>query len=631
MPKSPPQTVPCRSQYWKLLGLLHRLAALLPFLFLACGESGEAPSPTPPSEVKSPQVPAKADARGSEEIFLDQATEAGVDFVHWNGMTNEFYYSEHMGGGAALFDYDGDGDLDLYLTQGHLMGPGKKPEDARFPAPEGAAIDRLYRNDLEVLPSGERRLHFTDVTEQSGLVVDRYSIGVAVGDVDNDGWPDLYVTHWNSANQLFRNQGIGADGHVTFEEIGVAAGVDEKRWSIAAVFFDYDLDGWLDLYIGNYLDYSFAAHKECVNDIGRRDYCGPVSFKPLPDVLFRNRGAQSKGRILFEDVSSKAGIVQDPAPVLGAISGDFDGDGWLDLYLANDEFPNNLLLNEGGTKFRDEALLAGAAMSSEGKAEAGMGVDAGDFDNDGDEDLFIAHLNQETNTLYRNQGGLFGDDTIETGLGSPSFDFTGFGAGFLDYDNDGWLDVLVVNGAVQGIRSQMLAGDPYPMHQTNQLFRNLGDGSYEEVSANAGAAFELSEVSRGAAFGDLDNDGDTDVVVHNNAGPVRLLVNQVGARQQWVGVRVLGESGRDMVGSWVELLTPGPPQGRRVRTEGSYASANDPRVLFGLGGATGLASGEGTAHVRVTWPDGQREEWQDLPFGQYTTLRQGEGSLASTP
>jgi len=613
-----PQSPPLLMQRLLLCCLPCQLATILPFL-LACGGPGE-----PPPVVDTAEVPATLEVPKSEEIFRDQAAEVGLDFVHWNGMSEEFYYSEHMGGGAALFDYDGDGDLDLYLTQGHIMGPGKKPEDARFPAPEGAAIDRLYRNDLEVLPGGERSLRFTDVTAESGLAVDGYSIGVAVGDVDNDGWPDLYITHWGSANQLFRNRGRGADGQITFEDIGPSAGVDEKRWSIAAVLFDYDRDGWLDLYIGNYLDYSFAGHKECVNEIGRRDYCGPVSFKPLPDVLFRNRGSDRQGQVIFEEVTSKAGITQDPAPVLGAVSGDFDGDGWLDLYLANDEFPNNLLLNEEGERFRDEALLAGAAMSSEGKAEAGMGIAVGDFDNDGDEDLFISHLNQETNTLYRNQDGLFGDDTIETGLGSPSFDFTGFGAGFLDYDNDGWLDLLVVNGAVQGIRPQMLAGDLYPMHQTNQLFRNRGDGRYEEVSAIAGAAFDLSEVSRGAAFGDVDNDGDTDVVIHNNAGPVRLLVNQVGAKQQWLGLRVVGASGRDMLGSWVELLAPGPPQGRRVRTEGSYASANDPRVLFGLGAA------QGTGHVRVTWPDGHREEWQGLALGEYTALHRGGGRPVAT-
>ena len=589
---------------------------ILPLLLgqLACGGEKE-PAPPPASEPLSPEPTT------SVEIFRDEATSTGLDFVHWNGMSGEFYYSEHMGGGAALFDYDGDGDLDVYLTQGHLLGPNKTVEDARFPPPEGSLVDRLYRNDLEVQPDGSRKLRFTDVTAESGLEVGGYSMGVSVGDVDNDGWPDLYLTHWNSSNQLFRN--LGPEGDFRFEDITETAGVGERRWGIATVFFDYDRDGWLDLYVGNYLDYSFAVHKECVNEFGDRDYCGPVSFKPIPDVLFRNQGVDVAGQVRFEDVTAKMGITQTPAPVLGAVSGDFDGDGWLDLYLANDEFPNNLLLNQQGEGFLDEALLSGAAMSAEGKAEAGMGVDAGDFDNDGDEDLFIAHLNQETNTLYNNQGGLFDDRTIETGLASPSLDFTGFGAGFLDFDNDGWLDLLVANGAVQGLRQLLVAKDPYPMHQKNQLFRNLGDGSFRDISAEAGPALALSEVSRGAAFGDLDNDGDTDVVVHNNAGPIRLLINQVGSNKSWLGLRLVGSQGRDMAGAWVELLGPGRTQGRRVRTEGSYASANDPRVLFGLADLTGEAA------VRVKWPDGTEEGWDGLPLGRYTTLRQGEGKPVS--
>ena len=351
---------------------------------------------------------------------------------------------------------------------------------------------------MEVATDGSRQLRFTDVTAESGLAVERYSMGVAVGDLDNDGWPDLYVTHWNAPNQLFRNLGPTAGGGPRFEDITDQAGVGEGRWGIASIFFDFDRDGWLDLYVGNYLDYSFAVHKECVNEIGLRDYCGPISFTPLPDIFFRNLGPGASGEVRFEDITAKAGVVQDPAPVLGALSGDWNEDGWLDIYLANDEFPNNLLVNQQGQSFIDEALLSGAAMNSQGKAEAGMGLDAGDFDNDGDEDLFIVHLNQETNTLYLNEGGgIFGDRTIETGLASPSFDFTGFGAGFLDYDNDGWLDLFIANGAVQGLRDQMTAGDPFPMHQKNQLFHNRGDGSFEDVSGRAGEVFQLSEVSRG--------------------------------------------------------------------------------------------------------------------------------------
>lgn len=577
---------------------------------VACGGT-EAPSP--PDLADSPTPRTASTETAGQEIFSDRAAATGLEFVHFNGMSGELYYSEHMGGGVALFDYDKDGDLDVYVTQGHLLGAGKSLADAKFPPTgEPPFVDRLFRNDLDA--SG---LRFSDVTEESGLSVDGYGMGVAVGDIDNDGWPDLYVTQWNSANRLLRNRGDG-----TFEDLTEKAGVGEKRWSIAAVFFDYDRDGWLDLYVGNYLDFTFSVHRECANEVGLADYCGPVSFKSLTDTLYRNRGNGT-----FEDVTAAAGVTQEAAPVLGAVTGDFDGNGWLDLYLANDEQPNNLLLNQGADSqgrvtFRDEALLAGAAMNHEGKAEAGMGVNAGDFDNDGDEDLFVAHLDQETNTLYLNDGGgTFTDRTVEAGLGAASLDSTGFGTAFFDYDNDGWLDLLVANGAVQGLRELMLAKDPHPMHQKNQLFHNLGDGRFENVSSRAGNVFDLSEVSRGAAFGDLDNDGDSDVVIHNNAGPLRLLINNVGQDQKWLGLRLVGTSvDRDQLGAQVELLSP-QRLVRRVRGDSSYASAHDTRVLFGLGQSAG------PAELKVTWPNGQAETFVDLPLGQYSTLRQGQGEM----
>jgi hypothetical protein len=602
------------------------------------GVTGSADGATPAAAPPPPATPAAAGPETA--LFVDRAAEVGVDFVHFNGMTGDFYYSEIMAGGAALFDYDQDGDLDLYLTQGHLLGPDRSLDQALFPPRYPLPLsDRLYRNDLEVGADGTRTLRFTDVTEESGVAVTRgYGMGVAVGDYDNDGWPDLHVQNWGAPNQLLRNRGAGADGRVTFEDVTAEAGVGERRWGLASAFFDYDRDGWLDLYVANYLDYTYGIHKECVNDLGLRDYCGPASFEPMPDVLYRNRGPGADGRVTFEDATVRAGLVQNPGPGLGVATGDYDGNGWPDVYVANDEYPNNLLLNQGPgadgeVTFRDDALLAGCAMNSEGQAEAGMGVSAADFDNDLDEDLFVAHLNQETNTLYRNDAtGNFRDQTIEAGLGAPSFDSTGFGAGFFDYDNDGWLDVVVANGAIQTIEELLVADDPFPLHQKNQLFHNLGGDSgalrFEEVTDRAGAAFQLSEVSRGAAFGDVDDDGDVDVVIHNNAGPVRLLINQVGQDRRWVGVRVVGGSPeRDMLGAWVELRAPGPPRARRVRTEGSYASANDPRVVFGLGDLE-LAPGV-AARLRVTWPDGSREEWDGVPIDAYTTLRQGSGSPAS--
>ncbi|MFQ5351061.1 MAG: CRTAC1 family protein, partial [Thermoanaerobaculia bacterium] len=471
-----------------------------------------------------------------------------------------------------------------------------------------------YRNELEIAADGSRRLRFTDVTAESGIVADGYGMGVAVGDYDNDGWPDLYVTTWGSPNQLWRN-----NGDLTFSQVTAAAGVGETRWSIAAVFCDYDRDGWLDLFVANYLDYTYSVHKECNNDLGMRDYCGPASYKPLPDVLYRNRGDGT-----FEEVSRVLGHSNKTGSGMGVVSGDFDRNGWLDLYVANDELPNHLWMNAGDGTFRDEALMAGAAVNAQGDAEAGMGVDAGDIDGDGDEDLFVVHLDQETNTLYLTVGGgIFEDRTNETRLGPPSWALTGFGAGFLDYDNDGRLDLFVANGAVQALRDLLLAGDPYPLHQKNQLYRNLGDGRFAETSASAGSVFQLSEVSRGAAFGDLDNDGDTDVVVHNNGAAARLLINQIGQSRDWLGLEIqTGEGrGRAALGAWVEaVLADGTTLGRRVRTEGSYASAHDPRVLFGLGGSAK------PDRIRVTWPDGPTEEWPPPPTGRYTVLRQGTGS-----
>ncbi|MCP4202743.1 MAG: CRTAC1 family protein [bacterium] len=561
------------------------------------------------------EVGGSLEAVSEGPIFAERAAAVGLEFTHFNGMSGEYYYSEHMGGGSGLFDYDLDGDLDLYVTQGHLLGPGKSASDAVFPMPEEPIIDRLYRNDL-VSPEGSGELRFTDVTEESGIVAGGYGMGVAVGDIDNDGWPDLYVTNWGSPNQLWRN-----NGDSTFSEVTKRAGVGETRWSIAAAFLDYDRDGWLDLFISNYLDYTISIHKECVDDIGLRDYCGPVSYDPVTDVLMRNRGDGT-----FEDATA-ALVGAGAGSGFGIVTGDFDGNGWLDIYVTNDELANHLWLNQGDGTFRNEALMAGAAVNAQGQAEASMGVDAGDFDRDGDEDLIMVHINQETNTIYENLGGgAFEDRSFATKIGAASWEYTGFGTGFLDYDHDGWLDLFVANGAVQAIRDLLAAGDPYALRQKNQLFHNRSGVAFAEVSDQAGEAFALSEVSRGAAFGDIDNDGDVDIVVHNNSGPLRLLINEVGHRRPWLGLRLVGETvSRDMLGAWVEaVLADGTILGRRVRTEGSYASAHDPRVVFGLGDMADIEK------LRVTWPDGAVESFAPAARGSYTTLRQGSVTPAGT-
>ena len=315
-------------------------------------------------------------------------------------------------------------------------------------------------------------------------------------------------------------------------------------------------------------------------------------------------------------------MASEYGPALGVVAADVDADGWVDIYVANDGEENQLWINQRDGSFRNTAQLAGVGFNSQGNTEGSMGVDAGDFDADGDDDLFMTHLTTETNTLYINDGsGLFEDRTAMVGLGAPSLAYTGFGTAWFDFDNDGWLDLLVVNGAIGILEALMRVQDPFPLHQPNQLFRNLGDGRFEEVTARAGAVFELSEVSRGAAFGDVDNDGDVDVLVTNNNGRARLLINNVGHRNRWVGLRLAGGPGpRDMLGARVGVFRDnGPTLWRRARADGSYASANDPRVLVGLGEAATVS------RIRVVWPSGPVEDWTDITVDRWMTLREGSG------
>jgi hypothetical protein len=546
----------------------------------------------------------------SGEWFVERARETGLDFVHFNGMSGEVYYPEIMAPGVGLFDYDNDGDLDVYLVQGQMLGPGKTLKDAVFP-PRETPRDTLFRNDLTVGADGKRTLRFVDVTAQSGIDMRTYGMGVAAGDFDNDGLVDLYRTGLDRAFML-RNNGNGTFSDVT----GKTGTGDRGGWSVPAAFVDYDRDGWLDLFVGNYLIYSIAADLDCLSVSGQPDYCPPNSYRAQPSRLFRNRGNGT-----FEDVTTRALTGGAYGPALGVSTADFDGDGWIDLYVGNDGQSNQLWMNQRNGTFKDTAFVAGAAVSGGGNAEASMGIDAGDFDNDGDEDLFITNWMAQMNVIYVNDGrAAFDDRRGATGLGPPSLARTGFGTAWFDYDNDSWLDLLTVNGSVAIIEAQARNKDPFPLKMRNQLYRNLGSGRFEDVSTRAGKAFTVSEVGRGAGFGDLDNDGDTDVVIGNAAGPAHLLVNEVGNRNHWLGLRLVGATKRDQLGAKVIVVrSNGMTLTRRARADGSYASANDPRVLVGLGSATERP------RVRVQWPDGKTEEWPDVPIDRYTTLVQGTG------
>jgi hypothetical protein len=562
-------------------------------------------------------APPAADTPATEpDWFTEESAETGLDFVHVNGMSGAFYLPEILAPGVGLLDYDNDGDLDVYVVQGGPLGPGGA-DSAR---PAG---DRLYRNDLAAGPDGAPVLRFTDVTATSGLDARTYGFGVAAGDYDNDGWTDLYLTRLGP-DVVLHNNGDG-----TFTDVSRAAGIDDPAWSVPAAFVDIDRDGWLDLYVGHYLRYSVQNNIRCFGPSGALDYCKPGSYQPVPDRLYRNRRNGT-----FEDVTVGSGIGRELGPALGVSTADFDRDGWIDIYVANDGRENQLWRNQRNGTFRNVALVAGAALPIHGRPEASMGVDAGDFDNDGDPDLFMTELTGEGANLFVNDGtGTFSDESALSALGPMTLGVTGFGTAWFDYDNDGWLDLLAVNGDIQIIQALAQAGDPFPFHQRKQLFRNTGGGAFEDVTAQAGAAFEASEVGRGAAFGDLDNDGDTDIVVATNNGPVRLLVNHVGSRRRWVGLRLAGrvsagsglrpvtDSGlRDMLGAEVEIvLADGTRRWRRARSDGSYASASDPRVLVGVGDAAGAL------RVTVHWPDGRIETWSSVPLDRYTTLRQGDG------
>jgi hypothetical protein len=542
-----------------------------------------------------------------QSIFKDVAEQAGLKFRHYNGMTGKFYLPEITGSGAALIDFDNDGDLDVFLVQGNVLEPGTKPAGTLFPwrgsePPRG----KLFRNDLTLAKDGRRTVSFTDVTQQSGIVAGGYGRGVAVGDINNDGLPDLYLSNLGS-NQMYLNKGDGR-----FVDFTKESGTDDPRWTTSASFFDYDRDGWLDLMIVNYADFSVTNSPNCYAVTTARDYCTPRVFRAPGNRLFHN-----KGKGVFEDVTVAAGIDKEFGHGLGVVTADFNDDGWIDIYVANDGDPNQLWINQKNGTFANDALLAGAAVNRNGQTEAGMGVDAGDFDGNGTDDIFVTHLMDETNTLYVNLGqALFEDRTREAGLGMPGRRFTGFGTTFFDYDNDGWLDLFVTNGAVQLLPDLVRRKDPFPLGQPDQLFRNTGKGTFSEIVDAAAPEFQLAEVGRGVAAGDVDNDGDTDLLVTNNNGPARLFLNQVGNRNHWIGLRLVGKGGRDLLGTQVDIVvSKNNVLRRRVRTDGSYLSANDPRVLVGLGSATRIET------ARVRWPDGTVEEFKDLAVDKYTTVK----------
>jgi hypothetical protein len=543
------------------------------------------PGPSPEAAPETPDGP----------LWFEDVTDAvGLDFVHDPGPTGTYFTPQTMGSGCAFLDFDGDGLLDLYLLQ--------------FGGPDSKSVNRLYRQ----LPGGR----FQDVTEGSGLGVPGHNHGVAVGDVNNDGKPDLFVTHYGGV-RLFLNRGGGR-----FEDVTEGSGLFNPLWATSAAFFDSDRDGWLDLVIVNYLDYD--PKKECPGPDGAADYCGPSHFGPVSSKLFRNRGPQPPGgpAVRFEDVSFVSGIGRLPGPGLGVVCADFDGDGWPDVFVANDGQPNRLWVNRKDGTFADEAVSRGAAYNAMGKAFAGMGIGVGDVDNDGLLDLYVTHLDLQTNNLW-SQGprGRFQDRTAEAGLLATRWRGTGFGTLMADFDHNGGVDVAVANGRISrgGLGRDTGLGFWEPYAERNQLLANDGAGKFRDAST-ANPAFCRWNVARGLACGDFDNDGAVDLLVTTIGGKARLLRNVAPGRGHWLKVRATDPKlNRDAYGAEVTVRAAGRDRVRLLNPAESYLSSSSPVAHFGLGPAAEVES------VQITWPDGTREVFPGGPADRAVELRKGEG------
>ena len=524
-------------------------------------------------------------------VFQDVAAEAGLDFQHFSGSLEKQYILESMSGGVAWIDYDRDGWVDLYLVNGghwEELVQGKR-----------TISNALYRNNGDGT--------FTNVTRKAGVGNQNWGMGVAAGDYDNDGWVDLFVCNYGP-NTLYRNNGDGSFTDVTSE-----ARVGDGRWAVSAAFSDYDADGWLDLYVTNTVqfDYKNPDPMDC-HYRGITVQCGPLGMIGDSDILYRNNGDGT-----FLDVSETAGVAGVPPSYgLGAIWSDYDNDGDLDLYVANDQMANFLFRNQGDGTFEEVGLFAGAAFSDDGVAQGSMGVDFGDYDRDGLLDIFITHFSDDYNTLFRNLGkGRFRDMTRAAGLTFTSWPMVGWGTGFVDLDNDGWEDIFAANGHVFPQVDGYKIGTSF--HQRSQVFRNLGDGRFEEVSAGLDKLKSWS--SRGVAFADFDNDGDIDVAVNNLDGVPWLLKNQKGSQTgNWLVLSLEGSrTNRSGIGARVTVETGEGRQIREVRGGSSYESTNDFRVHFGLGPANNVKK------LSIRWSDGTTQTFEGVEANRRYRLKEG--------
>lgn len=520
----------------------------------------------------------------AQRLFADVAVELGIDMVHDNGARGQYFLMEIMGSGAAFLDVDGDGDLDVFVAGG---GP--------FDDAGGGQPCRLYRND---------GIGFQDVTEATGAGMAGPAFGVACADYDNDGDVDIYVTRYGR-NALLRND--QSEQGFTFTEVAASAGVADDGLGASAAFFDYDRDGNLDLYVTNYVVASPTSTSPCRSVLGFPDYCPPTVYPPAADKLYRNLG---DGR--FEDVSELAGIASKAGYGLGVVASDFDDDGWIDLYVANDQSPAFLWRNTGTGTFENVAVLTGSAYDGQGVAIAGMGIAAEDFNADGSIDLLVTNIRNQSHLILKNDHGFFTDVSLAMGIVPPSTAMTGFGVAVFDQDHDGSFDAFFANGKVGLDTTNEESNNPYA--QPDQFLR-LIDGRFRDHSAAIG--IDLTDVGRGVATGDFDNDGDLDLLLTNNGGPVRLLRNLNDSANNWLIVDArTGPRGRAAIGARVAVTVQGTTTIRDIRAHHSYLSSSDPRGHFGLGTARQVDT------LVIDWPDGRRSVRTNVPVNQVLRITQ---------
>jgi enediyne biosynthesis protein E4 len=530
--------------------------------------------------------------------FSNIAVQAGINFKHENGASPQKFMPETMGAGALIFDYDNNGWPDIFLVNGGSFVDKKVAAAARH---------RLYKNN------GDGK--FADMTSASGMAVSNFAMGACSADYDNDGWADLYITGVQS-NTLYRNNGSGG-----FIDVTAKAGAGGSgRWSSSCAFGDIDNDGDADLFVTNYVDFTVENNKYCAAGGDIRVYCHPNVYKSLPDILYRNNGDGT-----FADISKEAGIYRTDGNGLGVVFGDYDDDGWTDIYVANDSVPNFLFHNKGKGVFEEVGFWAGVALGGEGRPLAGMGTDMADMNGDGLIDIFVTNLDRETHSLYRNLGkGLFSNVTFESGVGQATLPFVGFGTAFFDYDNDSDLDLAVANGDITDNVS--LFRDNTSHAQRNLLLQNDGIGKFRDVGLESGPGFALKKVSRTLAVGDLDNDGDLDVLVGNNGQTADLLRNDGGNRNNALLIRPVGsKSNRDGIGARLKLTVGGKVLVRHVKAGSSYQGQNDLRVHFGLAGS------QQADRLEILWPSGSTETLEALKANQIVTVSEGRGITRQEP